>query len=262
VAVVLIVDECQELFESEFGNEAETLCKALIKRCPAMGIMLILATQRPDKDALPTSISSGMGTRICLKVMGQIENDMILGTSAYKNGMRATTLTDADKGVGYLRDGGAAQVVRSAYIDGPAAARIGARARAQREAVGLLSGHAIGQAAAPEVTITVSVVDDVRAVFAPDETGLWNEVILGRLRELRPGHYANWTPAGITAALKAAGIEGAGRQVERADPQDGERKNRRGVQLADIQSALTGGETRAPRAALASPPTPSSPARP
>jgi S-DNA-T family DNA segregation ATPase FtsK/SpoIIIE len=238
--VVLIVDECQELFESEYGTEATTLAKAIIKRGPAMGIMLILATQRPDRDALPPVISSSMGARLCLKVMDQVANDMILGTSSYKAGMRATTLTDQDKGVGYLRDGGTAKVVRSAYIDGPAAAKIGARARAQREAVGLLSGHAIGQAPTDEVTITINVINDVRAVFKPDETGLWNEVILGRLRELRPGHYANWSPAGITAALKSAGIE-ASRQIERVDPQTGERKNRRGVQLADLQPAITGG---------------------
>ena len=237
--VVLIVDECQELFESDYGGEAETLCKAIIKRGPALGIILVLATQRPDKDALPTSISSSMGTRLCLKVMDQVANDMILGTGSYKAGMRATILTDDDKGVGYLRDGGAAKVVRSAFIDGPAAERIGIRARAQREAAGLLTGHAIGQDQDATVTV-VNVAEDVRAVFRSDETGLWNETLLGRLRDLRPGHYDSWTAAGLTAALKARGIDG-GRQVERLDPSTGERKNRRGVHLADLQNALTAG---------------------
>jgi DNA segregation ATPase FtsK/SpoIIIE, S-DNA-T family len=37
--------------------------------------------------------------------MGQLENDMILGTSAYKNGVRATMFTARDKGVGYLVGG-------------------------------------------------------------------------------------------------------------------------------------------------------------
>jgi hypothetical protein len=34
------------------------------------------------------------------------------------------------------------------------------------------------------------------------------------------------------------GVDAAGRQVERADPDDGERKNRRGVFLTDLPAAL------------------------
>ena len=39
---------------------------------------------------------------MCLKVMGQIENDMVLGTSQYKNGIRATMFAFEDKGVFYF----------------------------------------------------------------------------------------------------------------------------------------------------------------
>jgi DNA segregation ATPase FtsK/SpoIIIE, S-DNA-T family len=67
--------------------------------------MLLLATQRPDARSLPTGVSANVGTRFCLRVMGQLENDMILGTSAYKNGVRATMFTARDKGVGYLVGG-------------------------------------------------------------------------------------------------------------------------------------------------------------
>lgn len=232
--VLVVVDECQELFESEYAAEAEKLCKAIIKRGPAMGVILILATQRPDKDALPKSISANMGGRLCLMVMSYAENDMILGTGMYKAGIRATTLTEDDKGVAYYREGATAKVVRSAYIDGPAADRIGARAHQIREAAGRLTGDAIGQAA---VVITVSVVDDVRHVFAGDETALQNETILGRLRELRPGHYDTWQPAQLTAALKAEGVD-AGRQVERYDETAGKRVNRRGVFLDDLPKAI------------------------
>ena len=45
-----------------------------------------------------------VSTRFCLKVAGQVENDMILGTSAYKNGARATTFRPkVDAGLGYLK---------------------------------------------------------------------------------------------------------------------------------------------------------------
>ena len=54
----------------------------IIKIGRALGVFLILATQRPDKDSLPTGVSGNVSTRFCLKVAGQVENDMILGTSA------------------------------------------------------------------------------------------------------------------------------------------------------------------------------------
>jgi DNA segregation ATPase FtsK/SpoIIIE, S-DNA-T family len=37
--------------------------------------------------------------RTCLKVIGQVENDMVLGTSMDKNGYRATMFSREDKGV-------------------------------------------------------------------------------------------------------------------------------------------------------------------
>ena len=54
-------------------------------------MILVLATQRPDAKSLPTGVSSNVSLRFCLKVMDQIANDMVLGTSAYKKGIRATT---------------------------------------------------------------------------------------------------------------------------------------------------------------------------
>ena len=143
----MFIDECQELFSHpDYKDEAARLVEAIIKRGPALGIILVLATQRPDAASLPTGVSANVGIRFCLRVMGQTENDMVLGTSSYKNGLRATTFGPRDKGIGYLV--GATddpQIVRTAYIDGPAAEAIGARARALREAAGTLSGHALGE---------------------------------------------------------------------------------------------------------------------
>ncbi|MGH8792321.1 MAG: cell division protein FtsK, partial [Stackebrandtia sp.] len=89
--VVVALDECQRGFEhKEHGVEIEEICEDLVRRGPAVGIMAICATQRPDKDSLPKGISANAALRFCLKVTGQVENDMVLGTSAYKNGVRAT----------------------------------------------------------------------------------------------------------------------------------------------------------------------------
>ncbi|MGH3222566.1 MAG: cell division protein FtsK, partial [Streptosporangiaceae bacterium] len=90
--IACVIDECQNLFSHEkYGKQAGDDAVFIIKIGPAFGVMLDLATQRPDSRSLPTGVSSNVGLRFCLKVMDQTANDMVLGTSAYKNGIRATT---------------------------------------------------------------------------------------------------------------------------------------------------------------------------
>ena len=129
--IVLGVDECQRWFEhSTYGSELQAISEDLVRRGPALGIIPIFATQRPDAKSLPTAISANAVLRFCLKVMGQVENDMVLGTSAYKNGVRATMFARSDRGIGYLAgEGDDPQIVRSFYVDAPAAEHVVARAR-------------------------------------------------------------------------------------------------------------------------------------
>ncbi|MYW01464.1 cell division protein FtsK, partial [Streptomyces sp. SID3343] len=212
--LVFAIDECQELFSHpKLGAEAETLSVAIIKRGPALGVMLVLATQRPDKDSLPTGVSANVGIRFCLRVMGQTENDMVLGTSAYKNGLRATTFTANDKGIGYLVGHATeAQITRSFYIDGPAAEKICDRARAARITAGTLAGHAVGESTDIDRAPAHDLLADVLAVVGPGEAKVWNEIVVDRLAELRPDVYGPWAtldskakPAQLTTALKPFG---------------------------------------------------------
>jgi S-DNA-T family DNA segregation ATPase FtsK/SpoIIIE len=225
----LAVDECQELFvHPEYGQEAARLCEAIIKRGPALGIIPVFATQRPDAKSLPTGISANIGIRFCLRVMGQMENDMVLGTSSYRNGVRATTFTAKDRGIGYLVGvGDDPLIVRTAYIDAPAAEAIAERARKVRENAGLLSGHALGEE--PERGERVDVLADLAAVLRHDEKA-WTEAVLEMLAELRPQVYGAWNPRALAAAVKPYGVKPA--QVW----QDGE--NRKGYTSADVAEAL------------------------
>ena len=146
--IACVIDECQNLFAHEkYGKQAGEDATFIIKIGPAFGVMLDLATQRPDAKSLPTGVSSNVGLRFCLKVMDQTANDMVLGTSAYKNGIRATTFRpEVDAGIGYLVGASShPQVVRTYYLDMPAAERVAKRARALREAAGTLSGVALGE---------------------------------------------------------------------------------------------------------------------
>ncbi|WP_028810398.1 cell division protein FtsK [Streptomyces flavidovirens] len=240
--LVLAVDECQELFSHEkYGKEAGALCTAIIKRGRALGVILLLATQRPDKDSLPPAISANVGTRFCLRVMGQIENDMILGTSTYKNGIRATSFTKSDKGIGYLV--GASddpQIVRGYYMDNPAADAICDRARKARIDAGTLTGLAAG--IAPERrTAADTLLEDVLAVTPPDEAKPWNDVTVDRLAELRPELYGPWAemePAEkarqLTTALKPYGVS-TGQVARRIN---GKTVNRTGFERSRIPTAI------------------------
>jgi DNA segregation ATPase FtsK/SpoIIIE, S-DNA-T family len=236
--LVAVIDECQNLFSHPtFGKEAGELATEIIKLGRALGIILILATQRPDAASLPTGVSANVSIRFCLRVMGQTENDMILGTSMYKNGIRATTLRPADKGMGYLV--GAADeplIVRGAYLDGPAAEKIADRARAARIAAGTLAGYAAG---ASTTSVDVhpggpSVLDDVVSVLGVSERRVWSETVVARLAELRPDVYGGWGPEQLAVVLAPYGVDTdqIARRVE------GKTVNRRGINRQDVVDAV------------------------
>ncbi|OIJ69738.1 cell division protein FtsK [Streptomyces mangrovisoli] len=234
--IVVGVDECQVWFEHDkYGKELEEICTDLVKRGPATGIVLLLATQRPDAKALPTGISANASARFCLKVMGQLENDMVLGTSAYKRGVRATMFSWADKGIHYfVGEGSDARIVGSVYVDAPAAEAIGARARKARELAGTLSGHALGEDPQPDTSSAYDLLRDVLVVVPADEPKVWSETVVARLAELRPEVYDGWDPEGLAAALKPHGI--ATIQVGRRT--GGKVVNRRGIDRSHITTAI------------------------
>ncbi|MET4922300.1 cell division protein FtsK [Streptomyces sp. PSRA5] len=234
--IVVGVDECQVWFEHpKHGGEFEEICTDLVKRGPATGIVLLLATQRPDAKALPTGISANASARFCLKVMGQLENDMVLGTSSYKRGIRATMFSWKDKGIHYfVGEGADARIVSSVYVDAPAAETIGMRARKLRETAGTLTGHALGEAFEAAESAAYDLLRDILAVVPATEPKVWSETVVARLAELRPDVYGGWDPEGLAAALKphTIGTIQVGRRVE------GKVVNRRGIERAHLTTAI------------------------
>ncbi|WP_199835386.1 cell division protein FtsK [Streptomyces sp. JHA19] len=234
--IVVGVDECQVWFEHDkYGKELEEISTDLVKRGPACGIVLLLATQRPDKDSIPTAISANASARFCLKVMGQTENDMVLGTSAYKRGVRATMFNWAEKGVHYfLGEGSDARIVCSTYVDAPTAEAVADRARALRESLGLLTGHALGEEPPAEAGAGYDLLRDILAVVPAEEPKVWSETVVARLAELREDVYDGWTPDALAAALKPHGVSTiqVGRRVE------GKVVNRRGIDRSHIVAVI------------------------
>ncbi|MEU3441793.1 cell division protein FtsK [Streptomyces griseoincarnatus] len=234
--IVVGFDECQVPFEHEkYGAELESICTDVAKRGPALGIVGMFATQRPDAKSLPPGISNNAVLRFCLKVMSHTANDMVLGTGAYKAGIRATMFTRSDRGICWMSgEGDDPVIVASAFVDAPGAEAVVARARQLREDYGNITGHALGQG--PEQSAGFDILGDVLKVVGADEKAVWCERIAARLAELRPDVYGEWKGENVTSALKPWGVNT--KQVW-GQTDEGEGKNRRGIERADVAAAIT-----------------------
>jgi S-DNA-T family DNA segregation ATPase FtsK/SpoIIIE len=233
--VVFIVDECQRFFEDpEHGADIVDAATDLAKVGPAVGFILVLATQKPDQKAIPTKLRDVIGTRFAGKVMTWQSSEVVLGSGSYTAGYDASRFLRSHKGVGWLlgaddeTDVDDAVVVRTYLADTAAVEAITARAHAARLTAGTLTGIAAGEQ--PQPATRVDVLADAIAVYTCDDDGrLWSEAICDRLRELRPDHYAGWQPFQLAAALKPHG------------PVPGQiwshGSNRRGFYLADLTAA-------------------------
>ncbi|MQA96015.1 MAG: cell division protein FtsK [Streptosporangiales bacterium] len=235
--IVVAADECQVWFtHKEHGEEFAEIVTDLIKRGPAVGIIIALATQKPDGDSIPSGIRDNVGTRFGMRVMTWQVSDMVLGSGMAKSGTNAAALTRADKGIGYLvgaSDDVDSQLARADLCDSEHTALVVVRARALREAADLITGHAAGHAPVVDEP-TVSLLDDLLAVLPATETRVWSETVTARLAELRPEIYGGWKPSQLAAALKPYGVTTV--QVWRTGD-DGQGANKRGIVRDDIAAA-------------------------
>lgn len=241
--LVAVFEECQNLFShADYGKQAGDDAEFVIRVGRAVGMSLIFSTQRPDKDALPTGVSGNVSIKFCLYVPGQVENDMILGTSSYQNGLRATAPNlrpEIDAGIGILK--GATPIpliVKVAYLNMAAKERVAKRARALREAAGTVSGVAIGEADDSRFE-AASLLDDLQVVYAQcermDRAGVWSQDLCVGLAELRPEIYGGWDPDALAAALKPYAI----RTVQLHMPDEtGARRTRYGLKRELLDKAL------------------------
>ncbi|MFM9694545.1 FtsK/SpoIIIE domain-containing protein [Streptomyces europaeiscabiei] len=203
---VIVIDEVQELFtHAEYKEEAAALATRLIKKGRAYGIILILLTQNPDAPSLPSSVSSSVGTRLCLAVMDWRANNNVLGTGAYDRGLRATDISIDEQGTGILARGREGTTVRAAFIKQTEAEDIAARALALRTAAGTLSGQSVG--AAVEEKDVETVIDHLRAIWPDGVENVHSHRLVEALAAYRADLYRPWTEmdaAGASTALSAA----------------------------------------------------------
>lgn len=159
----VIIDEVQVFLENptreQVGGKKTTmgeyiadLLTYLVRKGPAAGIIVILATQRPDSNTIPSRLRAVLGSRFALRVMDWRDSNIVLGEQMNTRGYDSSTLLPSHKGVGILRpdgetDAGADMValtVRTYFMPNAEWRTICARGRALRETAGTLAGHAAG----------------------------------------------------------------------------------------------------------------------
>jgi S-DNA-T family DNA segregation ATPase FtsK/SpoIIIE len=228
--VVIVIDEAHELFLADKAVAAAA--ERLIKRGRALAIIVVLATQIPDKSSLPPNITRCVAVRWCLSVTGQVENDMILGTGAYKRGLTATAYRPGlDAGWGVLTGLAEPTPARSFFPTPKQTAAIVARATALR------GGTVIG-GDRPEPTIRLDVLRDLMDVFTAHgrAPGLHWATIAELLADAKPELYGSITPDALSAMVRAEGVPSE--DVKR------EGVNRKGVRLESIAAVLASRELR------------------
>jgi S-DNA-T family DNA segregation ATPase FtsK/SpoIIIE len=213
--VVALFDEVQEFMSSPYGiakgkdpvNGAGILMSSM-KRARALGIHIIVATQRFDKDSMPKAISSLVSNRAALAVPAQPETDMILGTSAYRTGARPTAFVPGDDSGWMVRAGFSPrfETVRATYLDDNDATTICERAMQLRGSTPTVD---------LEVRSDRDVLADVIRVFAHlNRPGLHWQQLAEILAAQKPELYAGITPEAISAQVRAEGVESVNVTVE------------------------------------------------
>ena len=159
----VIIDEVQVFLENPtaqriggkkitLGEYIADLLTYLARKGPAAGVVVILATQRPDSDTIPSRLRAVLGSRFALRVMDWRDSNIVLGEQMNTRGFDASTLLPCTREWGILRPDGEtnagadvlALTVRTYYMPNPEWRDICARGRALREAAGTLAGHAAG----------------------------------------------------------------------------------------------------------------------
>lgn len=241
--VVVFLDEVQNAYSHEvYGKEIAKLVLDIIRLGRAFGVILVQATQRPDADSLPKSISANAGIRIALRVMDDYANNAILGSGMYAAGVRATDFTTRDKGVAWLVGIGDEPVVAKSYnITSGMAERVGERARQLREQHDRLTGAAAGLivAAREERAAGHDLLADIRALMADHGVGWWwTAHAAAALAVHDRAAYEGLTAEVLGKMLGARGVRTG--QINRVDPADGSRRNWQGFELAQIVAAQDG----------------------
>ena len=116
--IVVLIDELAFYVTSgKEGKEFAEALRDLIARARAAGIIVILTTQKPSADTVPTNIRDLISHRVAFRCGSIDASATILGQGWAGEGYSASSISVSDRGVGYLLgDTGLPQLFRSYYV--------------------------------------------------------------------------------------------------------------------------------------------------
>nr|WP_229795271.1 cell division protein FtsK [Saccharothrix coeruleofusca] len=239
------------------GEYVGELLTWLARKGPAAGIVLVVATQRPDSRTIPSNLRAVLGSRFALRVMDWRDSNIVLGEQMNTRGYDSSRLLAGHKGVGILRPDGEttagadvlAVTVRTYYMPNEDWRTICTRGRALREAEGTLTGHAAGQDTRPmldHAAVARAVGTVAERAEEPEVPEPLASVVAYLGDDLEPGGREFVPTAELVAALEveptAFGLrmgELGCRPTRGRITTDNGVKQVRGYLVADIRAALT-----------------------
>lgn len=135
--LLVVVDELA-FFSATVGTkktqeEFIVLVRDLVARGRAAGVVMVLATQRPSADIVPTSLRDICAYRCAFRCTTDASSDIILGTGWAKQGYNATDIPPESRGVGWLlAEGGTPRRFKGAYLTDEHIRHLVARAKTIR----------------------------------------------------------------------------------------------------------------------------------
>jgi DNA segregation ATPase FtsK/SpoIIIE, S-DNA-T family len=241
------------------GEYVGELLTWLAKKGPAAGIVLVLATQRPDSKTIPSGLRAVLGSRFALRVMDWRDSNIVLGEQMNTRGYDSSRLLASHKGVGILRPDGDTQAgadvlaltVRTFYMPNEDWRVICQRGRALREAEGTLTGHAAGDAPVPALdhsAVARAIGSGTRRPSRPDDVPEPLASIVGHLDELGEmpefvstaelAEALEFDPAWLGRRLAELGCQST---RERVTSESGKVRQIRGYLTADLLAATEAG---------------------
>lgn len=120
-AIMVVIDELAYYSATtgtrEQREEFISLVRDLTARGRAAGIIMVVATQRPSADIIPTSLRDLFGYRLAFRCTTDSSSDIVLGRGWAAAGYDASTIAPEDRGVGLLlAEGGIPRRIKSAYL--------------------------------------------------------------------------------------------------------------------------------------------------
>ena len=211
---VVVIDECQELFVSDVGEEAAELVEKIVAKARKYGVTLIFATPVPSADSLPRKVAKVLSNKACFAIGDHQGNDAILGTGKHRAGITATTLramsVDPADGTVDLGDLGTAMVSGFTPADGlmrcfyiPRGDGVDDVTPVVERAMALRDGMAPADpAAAGAVEAQADPLVDIAAVLnTAGVERMRTQEVLSALAAHDRGRYGRWTFTDLRDAL-------------------------------------------------------------